>query len=88
MSLKPKGNVLADDNSRKLIGRVLKENFHLYIPRYILAFLLMGGAAAATGISAFMMQNVTKVLFGAADQVTAAPEMVKQAQTWIPDIGG
>ncbi|MGL4400507.1 MAG: ABC transporter ATP-binding protein, partial [Luteolibacter sp.] len=46
------------------------------------------GAAAATGISAFMMQNVTKVLFGAADQVTAAPEMVKQAQTWIPDIGG
>jgi ATP-binding cassette, subfamily B, bacterial MsbA len=88
MSLKPKGNVLADDNSRKLIRRVLKENFHLYIPRYIIAFLLMGGAAAATGISAFMMQNVTKVLFGAADKVTAAPEMVKQAQTWIPDIGG
>jgi ATP-binding cassette subfamily B protein len=87
MSLKPKGNVLADDNSRKLIRRVLSENFHLYIPRYVLAFLLMGGAAAATGISAFMMQNVTKVLFGAADEV-AAPEMVKQARTWIPDIGG
>jgi subfamily B ATP-binding cassette protein MsbA len=88
MSLKPKVGVLADDNSRKLIRRVLKENFHLYIPRYVFAFLLMGGAAAATGISAFMMQNVTKVLFGAADQVTAEPEMVKQAQSWIPDIGG
>ncbi len=88
MSLKTKVGVLADDNSRKLVRRVLKENFHLYIPRYIFAFLLMGGAAAATGISAFMMQNVTKVLFGAADQVTAKPEMVKQAQSWIPDIGG
>ncbi len=88
MSLKPKVGVLADDNSRKLVRRVLKENFHLYIPRYIFAFMLMGGSAAATGISAFLMQNVTKVLFGAADKDTPAPEMVKQAQSWIPDIGG
>lgn len=88
MSLKPKVGVLADDNSRKLIRRVLSENFHLYIPRYVFAFLLMGGAAAATGISAFLMQNVTQVLFGSAEQVSASPEMVKQAQSWIPDIGG
>ena len=88
MSLNPKVGVLADDKSRKLIRRVLKENFHLYIPRYVLAFALMGGSAAATGVSAFLMQNATKVLFGAADEVTASPEMVKQAQSWIPDIGG
>lgn len=88
MSLKPKGNVLADDNSRQLVRRVLRENFHLYVPRYIFAFLLMGGSAAATGVAAFMMQNVTKVLFGAADEVTATPEIAKQAESWIPDIGG
>ncbi len=88
MSLKPKVGVLADDNSRKLVRRVLQENFHLYIPRYVLSFVLMGGSAAATGVSAFLMQNVTKVLFGAAEKVDDSPEMVKQAQSWIPDIGG
>jgi ATP-binding cassette subfamily B protein len=88
MSLKPKGSVLANDDSRKLIRRVLQENFHLYVPRYIFAFLLMGGAAVATGASAFLMQNVTKVLFGATDHSAKTPEVVKHAQSWIPDIGG
>ncbi|MBJ7424876.1 MAG: hypothetical protein JHD23_10325, partial [Akkermansiaceae bacterium] len=66
MSLKKKGGVLADENSRKLILRVLRENFHHYVPRYVFAFCLMGGAAVATGLSAFLMQNVTQVLFGVA----------------------
>ncbi len=88
MSLKTKVGVLADESSRQLVRRVLKENFHLYIPRYLLAFLLMGGSAVATGASAYLMQNVTKVLFGAADEVSSAPGVVKQAGSWIPDVGG
>jgi ATP-binding cassette subfamily B protein len=59
-----KSAVLADPTSRNLIGRVLRENFHLYIGRYLLAFFLMGCAAAATGVSVFLMQNITAVVFG------------------------
>ena len=73
MSLKPKGSAFADENNRKLIRRVLRENFHLYVPKYLSAFALMGGAAAATGASAFLMQNVTKVLFGMGDSAKSAP---------------
>lgn len=67
--------VLADPTSRNLIRRVLKENFHLYVGRYMLAFLLMGCAAAATGVSVFLMQNITAVVFGSreATQKLAVP---------------
>ena len=88
MSLHKKGGVLADENSRKLILRVLRENFHLYVPRYIFAFCLMGGAAAATGFSAFLMQNVTQVLFGAAGSIESTPGVVKHVESWIPNFGG
>jgi ATP-binding cassette subfamily B protein len=67
--------VLADPTSRNLIRRVLKENFQLYVGRYMLAFLLMGCTAAATAVSVFLMQNITAVVFGSreAAQQTAAP---------------
>lgn len=58
-----KAGVFATHTNRKLIGRVLRENFHLYVWRYALAFLLMMGAAAATGLSALLMQNVTELIF-------------------------
>lgn len=57
--------VFSNSASRELIRRVLKENFRVYIARYIIAFLLMGCAAAATGASVFLMKNITSVVFGA-----------------------
>jgi ATP-binding cassette subfamily B protein len=70
-----KAPALADPTSRNLIRRVLKENFHLYVGRYMLAFLLMGCTAAATAVSVFLMQNITAVVFGSreATQQIAAP---------------
>ncbi len=62
----------ANDHSRQLIGRVLRENFHLYRQRYLLAFLLMGGAAAATGLSAFLMERITMVVFGRHEMTPAS----------------
>ena len=75
-----KPSALADPTSRNLISRVLKENFHLYVGRYILAFVLMGCAAAATGLSVFLMQNITAVVFG-------SREAAKQIATPIPAAG-
>lgn len=54
----------ANAHSRQLIGRVLRENLHLYRTRYVLAFVLMAGTAAATGLSAFLMERITMVVFG------------------------
>jgi ATP-binding cassette subfamily B protein len=54
----------ASSNSRQLIARVLRENFRTYIGRYIIAFILMGFTAGATGVSVFLMKNVTSVVFG------------------------
>ena len=56
--------------SRELIRRVLKENFRTYLGRYVVAFLLMGCAAAATGASVFLMKNITSVVFGAPKAIT------------------
>ncbi|MCF7673814.1 MAG: ABC transporter ATP-binding protein/permease [Akkermansiaceae bacterium] len=58
-----KTGVFADHTHRKLIGRVLRENFRLYVGRYLLAFLMMVGVAAATGVSALLLQTITEVIF-------------------------
>ncbi len=59
-----KASVFSDPEYRNLIARVLRENFHLYVRRYLLAFLLMGCTAAATALSAYMMKFVTAAVFG------------------------
>jgi ATP-binding cassette subfamily B protein len=82
---------MADPTSRSLIGRVLRENFHLYVGRYIMAFILMGCAAAATGVSVFLMQNITAVVFGSretAHKLTSPlPSTGSFAADWIHKIG-
>jgi ATP-binding cassette subfamily B protein len=75
-----KSAVLADPTSRNLIRRVLKENFHLYVGRYIMAFILMGCTAAATAVSVFLMQNITAVVFG-------SREATQQQSVPIPSTG-
>jgi len=61
---KLKAGILANDTYRGLISRVLRENFQLYVGRYVLAFALMACTAAATGGSAFLMKNITEAIFG------------------------
>lgn len=82
---------IADPSSRSLINRVLKENFHLYVGRYVIAFLLMTCAAASTGVSVFLMQNITAVVFGSreATQKLAAPisDTGSFAADWVQRIG-
>jgi subfamily B ATP-binding cassette protein MsbA len=88
---KPKSNIFKDRNARNLIIRVLKENFHLYVSRYLLAFFLMGCAAAATGVSVFLMQNITAVVFGSREVAQKLampiPSTGSFAADWIHDIG-
>ena len=68
-----KSKALADPNTRKLVSRILRENFHLYTGRYLLAFLLMGCTALATALSVFMMKKVTAVVFGSAEALKETP---------------
>jgi ATP-binding cassette subfamily B protein len=75
-----KSAVLADPTSRNLIRRVLRENFHLYVGRYIMAFILMACTAAATAVSVFLMQNITAVVFG-------SREATQQQSVPIPSTG-
>ena len=86
-----KSAVIADPTSRNLISRVLKENFRLYVGRYMMAFILMGCAAAATGVSVFLMQNITAVVFGSreATQKLAVPipSTGSFAADWVHRIG-
>jgi len=56
-------SIIQDPNARGLIVRVLRENFHLYIVRYLSAFALMACAAAATGLSVFLMRDIVRVVF-------------------------
>ena len=88
---KPKSNIFKDRDARNLIIRVLKENFHLYVSRYLLAFFLMGCAAAATGVSVFLMQNITAVVFGSREVAQKLampiPSTGSFAADWIHDIG-
>lgn len=90
MRLKQKVAVLADEKSRKLVRRVLGENFRLYIFRYVMAFVLMACTATATGLCVFLMQNVTKVVFGSPHKIQQAPavpqgdgSMMSGALAWM-----
>lgn len=56
--------LISDPESRRLVRRLLKENFRLYLGRYLMAFFLMACAAAATAASVFLMKNITMVVFG------------------------
>lgn len=90
MIFRPKTGILAENDNRQLIRRVLRENFHLYIPRYLLSFLLMCGVAAATGLSAFLMKNITVVVFGSPGPLKSAPSIDHShlfGQKWIPNGG-
>jgi ATP-binding cassette, subfamily B, bacterial MsbA len=87
---KTKTTLLKDAHARKLVARVLRENFRLYIGRYLLAFLLMACTALATAMSVFMMQHVTVVVFGSADSITAGkiPTQGAWAGKWMDRISG
>lgn len=80
--------IFNDRESRKLIGRVLRENFHLYYGRYLLAFLLMGFTALATALSVFMMKNITAVVFGSKEKAAEASFISKDsaAAEWLGSI--
>jgi ATP-binding cassette subfamily B protein len=80
---KPK--ILSDHNYRNLVTRILRENFHLYIGRYLLAFLLMGCTALATALSVFMMKKVTAVVFGSAETLKEAPVAIGGAGSQISE---
>lgn len=69
-----KAGVLADPYHRKLVGRVLRENFHLYVGRYLLAFLMMVGVAGATAASVGLVKAMMVVLFKAPAAVAAKQE--------------
>ncbi len=73
---KVKSSILKDRGARNLITRVLRENFHLYVGRYLLAFLLMGFTALATAMSVFMMKNITVVVFGSHEKAAKVPMVV------------
>jgi ATP-binding cassette subfamily B protein len=80
---KPKSSIFKDRKARGLVTRVLKENFRLYIGRYLLAFLLMGCKAAATGLSVFMMKNITMVAFGSREPQKTMPDLGDKAPSFV-----
>ncbi len=77
---KAKSRIFQNREARNLISRVLKENFRLYIGRYLLAFTLMGCTALATALSVFMMKNVTAVVFGSPQVAAKVPLAVSDSR--------
>jgi ATP-binding cassette subfamily B protein len=73
-----------------LIRRVLRENFHLYVSRYLIAFSLMACAAAATGLSVFLMRDIVKVVFTPVDKIKEAAnsgtDLIGAKATWFNDL--
>ena len=73
-----------------LIKRVLRENFHLYVSRYIVAFVLMACAATATGLSVFLMRDIVKVVFTPAEKIKTAvstgTDLVGAKASWFHDL--
>ncbi len=64
-----KTGVLADPSNRKLIGRVLRENFRLYVGRYLLALAMMLGVTGAACSSVFLLKAIMVVIFKRPDEV-------------------
>jgi ATP-binding cassette, subfamily B, bacterial MsbA len=60
-----------------LARRMIIESWRTYASRYVLAFLLMGMAAGATGLSAYLMKDVINQIFVDRDQ---------RALVWIPSV--
>jgi subfamily B ATP-binding cassette protein MsbA len=75
---KIQSGVLADPSNRKLIGRVLRENFRLYVGRYLLALLMMVGVTVAACSSVFLLKAIMVVIF-------KRPEELKEAE--LPNTG-
>jgi subfamily B ATP-binding cassette protein MsbA len=83
-------SIIKDPSARGLIKRVLRENFHLYTKRYITAFILMAFAAAATGISVFLMRDIVRVVFTPASKITAKVEaphgLAAEKVNWLNEL--
>ncbi|MBN8458370.1 MAG: ABC transporter ATP-binding protein [Verrucomicrobia bacterium] len=67
-----KAGVFADQSNRKLIGRVLRENFRLYAGRYALALLMMAGVSAAACSSVFLLKAIMVVIFKRPEEMQIA----------------
>ncbi len=82
--------ILQDPSARSLILRVLRENFHLYVGRYLTAFGLMACAAAATGLSVFLMRDIVRVVFTPAEKLAAGGAMpagpVADKASWLQGV--
>ena len=89
--LKLKAGVFADQENRRLIGRVLRENFRLYVPRYLLAFFLMLCTAGATAASVFLMKRITMVVFASPEKLKAIPAASSHSDSfgaaWLHQLG-
>jgi len=68
----PNTTAVSPADSRGLILRILRENFRLYIGRYLMAFVLMAVSAAATGVSVFLMRDILRVVFTPPERMQAA----------------
>jgi len=81
-----------DATTGQLILRVLRENFHLYVFRYIIAFLLMACTALATGLSVFLMRDIVRVVFTPADRLVGDSDILEevpvQSSSWLNNLIG
>jgi ATP-binding cassette subfamily B protein len=82
---KVKSSIFKDRDARNLVSRVLKENFRLYIARYLMAFGLMACTALATALSVFMMKLVTMVVFGSRESVKIIPDLEKAPSSAVAE---
>lgn len=81
--------VFADPSNRKLIGRVLRENFRLYVGRYALAMLMMLGVAGATAASVGLVRAVMAVMFKTEETLPkAAKEPDGRISQWLEQLKG
>ena len=83
-----KSGVFSDPTYRNLIFRVLRENFHLYVGRYLLAFGLMVLTAVATALTAYMMKYVSAAVFGVEAPALEAPSADSSSSPeWLQELG-